>query len=94
VILNNGVHDSVGGQPTVGLKIDFIKIAKACGYAAAWRCSSSDEVKFYLSDFLQRSECSLMEIRLQPGGSDDLPRPPSDFQASKQLFIENLMNQT
>ena len=32
VVLNNGVHDSVGGQPTVGLDVDFSAIAAACGY--------------------------------------------------------------
>ena len=32
IILNNGSHESVGGQPTVGKKINFSKIAKNCGY--------------------------------------------------------------
>ena len=29
-LLNNGVHDSVGGQDTVGFKVDFCKIAMSC----------------------------------------------------------------
>ena len=32
IVLNNGAHDSVGGQPTVGFDINLPKIAKACGY--------------------------------------------------------------
>ena len=32
IVLNNSAHDSVGGQPTVGGKIDLKKIASACGY--------------------------------------------------------------
>lgn len=32
ILLNNGAHDSVGGQPTVGANIDFAEIARACGY--------------------------------------------------------------
>ena len=32
IVLNNAAHDSVGGQPTVGGKIDLAKIASACGY--------------------------------------------------------------
>ncbi len=35
VVLNNGAHDSVGGQPTVALAIDLVAIARGCGYAAA-----------------------------------------------------------
>ena len=33
IVFNNGAHDSVGGQPTVGQKIDVEAIAKAVGYA-------------------------------------------------------------
>lgn len=32
IVLNNGVHDSVGGQPSAGYEIDFTRIAEACGY--------------------------------------------------------------
>ena len=32
IVINNGAHDSVGGQKTVVLDIDLLKIAKACGY--------------------------------------------------------------
>ena len=32
IILNNGCHESVGGQKTVGFDIDFLKIAEGCGY--------------------------------------------------------------
>ena len=32
IVLNNGAHDSVGGQPTVAKKICLTSIAKACCY--------------------------------------------------------------
>jgi len=32
IVLNNSAHDSVGGQPTVGGKIDLASIAESCGY--------------------------------------------------------------
>ena len=32
IVFNNAAHDSVGGQPTVGGKIDFEKIAEELGY--------------------------------------------------------------
>ena len=31
-LINNGVHDSVGGQDTVGFKVDFCQIAKGCRF--------------------------------------------------------------
>ena len=33
IVLNNGVHESVGGQPSAGRIVDFTGIAKSCGYA-------------------------------------------------------------
>ncbi len=35
ILINNGAHDSVGGQPTNGFKIDFCQVARACGYQSA-----------------------------------------------------------
>ena len=32
IVLNNGVNESVGGQPSSGLLIDLTTIAKSCGY--------------------------------------------------------------
>ena len=32
VVLNNGAHESVGGQPSAGHLLDWTKIAEACGY--------------------------------------------------------------
>lgn len=32
IVINNGAHDSVGGQPTVGLDVSLSAIAKASGY--------------------------------------------------------------
>ena len=36
ILINNGCHDSVGGQPTAGFSdtFDFQGIAKSCGYKA------------------------------------------------------------
>ena len=32
IVVNNGAHDSVGGQPTVGKLVDLPRIAEAAGY--------------------------------------------------------------
>ena len=37
ILLNNGVHDSVGGQPTKGQELDFSKIAIDLGYKYTYR---------------------------------------------------------
>jgi phosphonopyruvate decarboxylase len=45
IIINNGSHDSVGGQPTAGFNIDFLSIAKACGYVNASGSETLREIK-------------------------------------------------
>ena len=45
IIFNNGVHDSVEYQPTVGFEINFSKIANACGYASSATVTSEAQFK-------------------------------------------------
>ena len=45
VVFNNGAHDSVGGQPTVGLKVDLPAVAKAVGYKATISVNSKAELE-------------------------------------------------
>jgi phosphonopyruvate decarboxylase len=41
VLLNNGAHESVGGQPTVAGQVDFAAIATAVGYAVYFKAPAS-----------------------------------------------------
>jgi len=43
VVLNNGAHESVGGQPSAGHLVDFTKVAEACGYATVGRAVETEE---------------------------------------------------
>jgi phosphonopyruvate decarboxylase len=44
VILNNGVHDSVGGMATAGSRVSFTEIVKSCAYSEAWRVERADGI--------------------------------------------------
>src|SRR5690606_35994221 len=44
IVLNNGVHDSVGAQPTAGFSVDFQAVAKASGYASVTGSDSRDGI--------------------------------------------------
>ena len=44
VILNNGVHDSVGGMATAGSRVSFTEIVKSCAYSEAWRVERADDI--------------------------------------------------
>jgi phosphonopyruvate decarboxylase len=90
VVLNNGCHDSVGGQPTVGLAIDIPGIAKACTYRHV-RCVESEiELKRELADLIQLSGPCLIEVRLSRGHRGGLSRPSDSPAERKEHFMKFL----
>lgn len=88
VLLNNGVHDSVGGQPTVGFLIDFCLIAKAMGYANAYRAESLKELEEILPLFMAEGGPVFLEIRIATGAREDLGRPKSTPSENKRSLME------
>lgn len=78
VVLNNGAHESVGGQPSVGYLIDFTKIAEACGYVTVGKAVETEQE---LVDAINRlktiNKASFIDVRIHKGLSGKLP--PLDF---------------
>ena len=91
ILLNNGVHDSVGGQPTLGFDINFTDIAKACGYKnILGPIYSINDIKLGLQDILNSQGPSFMEIHIVPGARKDLGRPKESPGENKALFTNLL----
>lgn len=89
VVFNNGAHDSVGGQPTVGLDIDLVEIAYAMHYQHAvcvWTASRlQDALDNMFSDGLQ-----LIEVRVRKGNRKDLGRPTTTPVQNKEALMSFL----
>ena len=75
VLLDNGVHDSTGGQATVSPGVDFAGVALACGYAAAFICDSVEGFAAAFSQALATSGPCLVHARIRPGSLEKLGRP-------------------
>jgi phosphonopyruvate decarboxylase len=75
VVFNNGAHDSVGGQPTVGLKIDLPAIAQAVGYKTAYICESKEYLQELLAKIKDKEGPTLLEVKVRKGNRKDLGRP-------------------
>ena len=86
ILFNNGVHESVGGQPTCGPKVDFCAVAKACGYRSASIAVKPDEILAWVERFNSESGPVFLEIRIAPGSRADLGRPTTSPQANKSEF--------
>ncbi len=92
VVFNNGAHDSVGGQPTVGFKIDLTAVAKAVGYAAAFSVSTKEDLNYQLSipnSQLQKGPI-LLEIKVKKGNRKDLGRPTTTPIENKEALMQFL----
>ena len=87
IVLNNGVHDSVGGQPTVGFDIDFCKIAKAVGYKTVLKAASREEILNHLGSLNESPKPAFLEIRVSQGARADLGRPTTTPQQNKKALM-------
>ncbi|MFW6389585.1 MAG: phosphonopyruvate decarboxylase [Halanaerobiales bacterium] len=90
VVFNNGAHDSVGGQPTVGLEIDIKKIALGSGYRNVFKAKNEVDLKEKLDLLIDSAGPSLLEIKVQKGARNNLGRPTIGAIERKKLFMDYL----
>ena len=90
VILNNGAHDSVGGQPTAGFDIDIPAAALACGFETALKAETRQELRCQQVILKATPGPSLLEIRVKKGARSDLGRPTITPVENKLRFMEFL----
>lgn len=97
IVLNNGAHDSVGGQPTVGLQINLKDIAKGVGYKKVYSVNTKEELEEVLKH-VNESFCNktnaltFIEVKVKKGARKDLGRPKSTPIENKIAFMEELKN--
>ena len=90
MIFNNGAHDSVGGQPTVGLKIDFCGVAKAVGYKATYSVDTMEQLDATLAEVKNAEGPVLLQICVKKGNRKDLGRPTTTPVQNKEALMEFL----
>ena len=93
IILNNGSHESVGGQPTVGKKIDFSEIAKNCGYKESRKVSNYVELKNCINWISSNDGPLMLEILIKNGSRPDLGRPKESPHKNKLEFMKNIIHE-
>lgn len=91
IIFNNGAHESVGGQPTMGYDIDIPTIAKACGYHKAEKATTKEEIECSLKNALESGGPVLIEVSVGIKSREDLGRPKSTPIENKIAFM-NFLN--
>ena len=90
VVINNGAHESVGGQPTVMDKVDLVGVAKACGYSYAVSVKSFEELERELFLARKRNDLCLVEVKCTIGSRSNLGRPTTTALENKKTFMKCL----
>ena len=84
VVFNNGAHDSVGGQPTVGLQIDLPGVARSLGYRSVYSVSTKED----LLEVLNQIEGQTMHPQARNDGrwpSDPLSAPETSVATGDRI---------
>lgn len=89
-VMNNGAHDSVGGQPTVGRQIDLCAIAAGCGYENVVKVETPEELDAVLHDDETKSKLTFVEVLVTKGARKDLGRPKSTPVQNKEALMDFL----
>ncbi len=92
ILNNNGAHESVGGQPTVGFKIDIPSILKAVGFERVVTAETPEEIAEGM-DVLAKNRLAALIINTRQGSRSDLGRPTVSPSENKQSIMNKLMNE-
>jgi phosphonopyruvate decarboxylase len=92
IVLNNGAHDSVGGQPTIAPLIDLPAIARACGYVHVYQARTKEELKSILAE--KNEELNFIEVIVKKGARKNLGRPKSSPIENKTAFMNCIKNRS
>ncbi len=87
VLLNNGAHESVGGQATVAGSVDFRALSAACGYRSYLKATNAAELSEAVKSIARLQGPVLLEVYLKQGSRKDLGRPTSTPEANKAAFM-------
>ena len=90
IVLNNGSHESVGGQPTVALGLDLPMLAKSLGYQTALSCGDAAGVESAMQTACSAPGPVLIEVVVASGSRSDLGRPHLSPTDTKVGFMGHL----
>jgi len=88
VLLDNGIHESTGGQTTLSGAVDFPAIAAACGYPSIAAAASPEALSTQLA--ARSDTLSFVHAPILPGVPDGMPRPtitPAEVAARLRTHI-------
>ena len=90
ILFNNGAHDTVGGQPTIGFDINFIQIAHHLGYKSVISVDNENALQSILHSLDTYEAPVFLEIKVRKGSREDLGRPTTTPIQNKESLMDFL----
>ncbi|MBC8175140.1 MAG: phosphonopyruvate decarboxylase [Candidatus Marinimicrobia bacterium] len=92
ILMNNQVHESVGGQATSARFIDILELVKANGYANVFFTDNEEGLISRIGEFMKETGPNFLEVKIKPGSREDLGRPtvkPVDNKKAFTKFVQD-----
>lgn len=89
ILINNGAHESVGGQPTVAFDIKINDILTSVGFDKVTVAKSEAEIESGMTK-LKKEGLNALIIYTKQGSRDDLGRPTITPQENKKAIMEKI----
>jgi len=87
LLLDNSMHESTGGQPTVSASVSFAAVAAACGYREARAAVTMDALRQFMT---RTTGPGLLHLRTCSGVPASLPRPDLRPHQVRTRLMRNL----
>ncbi|PIC94702.1 phosphonopyruvate decarboxylase [Sporosarcina sp. P26b] len=87
LLLDNGMHESTGGQETVSSHVDFVKIVEGACYPKVDSLKSVEDLHLSLEKWKGSPELTFGYLKTSPGVKEDLARPNiTPFEVKNRLI--------
>ena len=92
IVLNNGVNESVGGQPSAGYVVNLTEVATACGYRTPGHAvETREELQRIIREFDKGEMPLFVDVHVRQGIRSDMPKLNIDHKAQKDALMKNLI---
>lgn len=88
LLLDNGMHESTGGQVTVSANVDYAKIAEGSGYSQVETINNLNDLKQSINEWRNKQKLTFAYLKIKQGVKENLGRPKETPDFLKKRFIK------
>ena len=89
ILINNGCHESVGGQPTIAGQLDMVSVLTGFGFRKVLEATNENQICEGM-EWLQKEEKCAMVVMTNALSRKDLGRPAEAPKDNKEAFQRRL----